>query len=103
LYKPERAPARTKGTIKAGNQAPIALQDANTNEISLALFALAREAGVTVGRGGSYDALKDLYTVVGKSVATGKAQDFTVQGQEVADVIMIARMFNGGVLERVAG
>lgn len=98
LYKPERAPARKKGVI--GRYAPIGLTNANPTEIRLALFALASEAGVVVGRGAEYDPLRDRYKVVGKSKATGKAQDFTIEGAEVATAIMWARALNGGRLEK---
>ena len=94
LYKPERKPARAKGVI--GRNAPIALPDASRTEIATALFALAQQCGVIVGRGADYDALKDVYTVLGKSRETGRAQDFSIQGQAVADVIVMARLLNGG-------
>lgn len=107
LYKPERRPARTKGVLD--KQAPIGLPNANKNEIALALFALAQQAGVAIGRGGSYDALRDEYTLTGKvldggidakGIKTGRVQDIKVQGAEVASVIKVARMMNGGRLVR---
>jgi hypothetical protein len=101
MYKKERAPARTKGILR-GETAPAALPDANSGEVALALFALADEAGVIVGRAGSYDNYKDEYTVIGKSKTTGKAQDFIIHGREVADVIVLARFCNGGPLVRAA-
>lgn len=104
LYKPERKPARTKGVLgKHGlyKLAPVSCPDANGGEVAKALYAVAREAGVIVGRGSGYDALRDEYSVVGKSLATGKAQDFTIAGAEIAVCIKLARMMNGG--EMVAG
>lgn len=94
LYKRERSPARTKGVI--GKEAPISLPDASRTEITTALYALCQEAGVVIGMGAEYDWLKDSYTVIGKSKATGKAQEITVQGAEVGNVITLARMLNGG-------
>ena len=98
LYKPERAPARKKGILY--KMAPIALLDANKEEVAMALFALAKMAGVTVGQGSGYDPLRDEYKVVGKSRATGKAQDFTIRGEEVATTIVLARQLNGGKMEQ---
>ena len=98
-YKRPRAPARKKGILR-NERAPAALPDANSGEVALALYALSEEAGVIVGRAVGYDAHKDEYTVAGKSKATGKAQDFIVQGLEVADLIVLARWVNGGKLER---
>lgn len=94
LYKPERAPARFKGVLE--KQAPVGCPDASKFEIAAALYAICDQAGVTVGRGGSYETLKDVYTVVGKSKATGKAQDVKVQGLEVASTIKLFRSLNGG-------
>jgi hypothetical protein len=101
LYKPERKPARRKGVLKGlpnglYKLAPIGLPDADAGEVAKALFSLSREAGVIVGQGSGYDPLRDQYAVTGKSLATGKAQDFTVEGAEVAAVIRMARMLNGG-------
>jgi hypothetical protein len=101
LYKAERRPARMRGVIKKGGMSPVAMPSANLDEITLALSHLCREAGVRVGRAGSYDPLKDVYTVVGKSLHTGKAQDFTIEGAEVAQTIAIMRMMNGGPLLRL--
>lgn len=98
-YKKQRAPARKKGAL-GSEGAPVGLRDANTTEVALALFALADEAGVIIGRAGGYDGHKDEYTVVGKSKATGKAQDFVIQGREVVDLIVLTRFLNGGKLER---
>lgn len=99
LYKPERRPARKTGVLH--DQAPSGLPDANANEIALALFALAKEANVIIGRGGDYDRIKDVYTVVGKSLETGKAQDVQIAGAEIATLIMAARSLNGGPLVRM--
>jgi hypothetical protein len=99
LYKPDRAPARKRGVLY--DKAPIGLVDARETEVAKALFALAREAGVDVGQGSGYDSLRDEYSVVGKSRATGKAQDFKIQGAEVASLIIFARQLNGNrVLDR---
>lgn len=106
LYKPERRPARRKGVLE--RQAPIACPDANRTEIAMALATLCRMSGVVVGQGGTYDALKDEYTVIGKvldgskdtaGIPTGKAQDVTVKGLEVARLIKLVRRMNGGKLE----
>jgi len=102
LYKPERRPARDHGVLAgvgAYPLAPVALPDANAGEVAKAIFALARESGVIVGRGSGYDAIKDEYTVIGKSRVTGRAQDFKVSGSSVADVIVLARMLNGGPMK----
>lgn len=98
LYKRERPPARTKGTLRFNRQAPVGLPTANNTEIALALHALCDQAGVVIGRGGTYDNLKDEYTIIGKSKFTGKAQDFYVKGDEVAKVIALLRMCEGGEL-----
>lgn len=94
LYKPERAPARKKGVI--GKFAPISLPDASQIEVAMAVYSLCKEAGIKVGQGADYDPLKDVYTVIGKSYTTGKAQEATVQGVEVGDLINLFRMLNGG-------
>lgn len=107
LYKPERRPARKKGILD--KQAPISCPDASKGEIAMALFALCHEAKVIVGQGGEYDSLRDEYTVVGKlldgsvdpdGMPTGKVQDVKIQGAEVGAVIKLARMMNGGRLQR---
>lgn len=97
MARGDRAPARTKGTLY--NKAPIAMLDATINEIATAIFSLAIEAGVAVGRGCGYDSLKDEYTVMGKSLTTGRIQDFKVAGESVAALIGLSRMLNGGKLE----
>lgn len=105
LYKPERAPARKKGVIGKHQKialyklAPVGCPDANEGEVAKALFAIAREAGVIVGQGSGYDALRDEYSVIGKSLETGKAQDFTIAGFEVAVCIKLGRMMNGGKMQ----
>jgi len=105
LYKRPRPPARDKGIfeglIRNGicKLAPIGCPDANAGEVSKAIFSIAWEAGVKVGRGSGYESLKDEYTVIGKSRATGKARDFRVKGEEVAALIRLARVLNGGKLE----
>ncbi len=105
LYKRPRPPARDKGVLSAIKNglyelAPVALPDANEGEVSKAIFALALQADVLVGRGSGYDGLKDEYTVIGKSRTTGKAQDFKIKGEVVAELIRVARLFNGGKMTR---
>lgn len=112
LYKKERAPARDKGVFKNDvktvvknglcNTAPLACPDANHGEVVKAIYSLAYMGGVEVGRGVGYDPLKDEYTAIGKSRTTGKAQDFTIKGEVVAEVIRVARMLNGGKMEKKA-
>ncbi len=94
LYKPERKPARRRGALY--ELAPVGCPDASPGEVAKAVFALAKEANAAIGQGSGYDPLRDEYTVIGKSLETGKAQDFKVQGEEVASVIRLARMLNGG-------
>lgn len=94
LYKPERRPARKRGVLE--KDAPLSVPDASRFEIASAIFAIAKEAGVKVGRGSGYDPLRDEYTVIGKSTATGKAQDFKIAGSEVANAIVLFRYLNGG-------
>jgi hypothetical protein len=106
LYKPERRPARKRGVLD--KQAPVSCPDATKTEIALALFAIAKEAGVIIGQGGSYDPLRDEYVCVGKvldggsldGVYTGRVQDVTIHGAEVGAVIMFCRQVNGGPLLR---
>jgi hypothetical protein len=93
FYRAERKPARKKGVL--GAQSPVACLDANHHEIAMALYAICESADVRIGRGGDYDALKDEYTIVGKSKITGKAQDFTVPGMAVAALIHELRAWNG--------
>lgn len=109
LYKPERRPARKHGVFgkaleyanakfkpKVDPFAPVGLPDASAGEVRKALFAMCQSAGVVVGQGSGYEALRDEYHVIGKSMATGKAQDFKIAGAEVAELIRVARMLNGG-------
>lgn len=96
LYKPERKPARKKGVFKVGKNAPVALPDATPGEIAMAVYAISIQAGVEVGRGTGYDGLKDEYSVVGKSKATGRVQEFKLKGEEVATAIRLFRLLNGG-------
>lgn len=96
LYKKERAPARKKSILYLNKSAPVSFQDASPIEIAMAITTLCQQAGVIVGRTGEYDPLRDLYTVIGKSRMTGKAQEFTVVGDEVGALIRLARMLNGG-------
>ena len=103
LYKPERKPARKKGVLHVPEMvlAPVGCADARATEIKTAVYSIARLAGFDVGQGSGYDALRDEYTVIGKSRATGKAQDVVIQGAEVAAAIRLARMLNCGPLGRV--
>lgn len=94
LYRPERAKARKKGVLH--NQAPVACPDAGAFEIAAAIVAVADSADVIVGQGGEYNAIRDEYTIVGKSKRTGKAQDFKISGYDVAQVIELGRVMNGG-------
>jgi|WetSurMetagenome_2_1015567.scaffolds.fasta_scaffold10214_4 hypothetical protein len=102
LYKRPRPPARDKGVFEnlvrnsVCKSAPNGCLDANAGEVVRAIYAICIEAGVDVGRGCGYDALKDEYTVVGKSRHTGKAQDFKVKGFDVAELIHLCRRLNGG-------
>ncbi len=103
LYKPERKAARTKGALgkgALGKNAPLSCLDANTYEVASALYAICEEAGVVVGRAAGYDALRDEYTVTGKSKATGKAQEFVVQGEVVGALIGFGRQVHGGKFEK---
>lgn len=99
LYKPERKPARKRGVLHNKN-APVALPDASGDEIAMALFALCEEAKVRIGRAEGYDSLRDEYTVVGKSMVTGVAQDWKVKGFEVALLIGFLRQLNGGRFDK---
>jgi hypothetical protein len=85
------------------DHAPIGLPDANSGEVLKAIVAIMKQAKSIPGRALGYDQLKDIYYVIGKSMTTGKAQDFTIQGDEVATVIKLARMMAGGRLDFVAG
>lgn len=96
LYKPERKPARTKGVLALYDCAPVMLPNASVSEVKSALFALCRDGGFIIGRALDYDPLKDEYTVIAKSLRTGKVQDVEVKGVMVADVIRVARRLNGG-------
>jgi hypothetical protein len=98
LCKPERKPARKKGVLE--KHAPIGCLSANKAEIALAVYSLCEDAGYVVGRGGDYDPLRDQYTVVGKHKETGKVQDITVEGAEVATLIKLVRRLNGGRLQK---
>lgn len=59
----------------------------------MAIAAICRQARMQVGRGGDYDRLKDIYTVVGK--VNGKAQDLKIEGVAVAALIGQLRHWNG--------
>jgi hypothetical protein len=96
LFKPDRKPARKKGSLEAA--APLSCLDANRFEITAALYSICDAAGMVVGRAGDYDSLRDTYTVIAKSKSTGKAQELTVQGEEVGFMIGIVRQMNGGPL-----
>ena len=62
----------------------------------MALYSIALEAKIQIGRAAGYDNLRDEYAVIGKSMVTKKAQDITIKGDEVAVVIELFRMANGG-------
>jgi hypothetical protein len=100
LYKPERKPARTKGTI--GKLAPISCLDASPFEVTAAVSSIAWLAGVQVGRGLGYDSLTDKYTVLGKSRKTGKVQDFEVSGTDVGALIAMTRIAAGEKMNRAS-
>jgi hypothetical protein len=93
LYKPELPPARIKGTI--GQMAPIALPDASTHEVTMAIYSFGEAIGVTVGRGLEYDQIKDEYLALGKSAKTGLARDFKVSGATIAELILRVRKMSG--------
>lgn len=101
LYKPERKrklgskllDVRKRGVLKLEDQAPVGCPDANHYEIAMALSSLCAAGGITVGRGGSYDAVKDEYTVIG--TIAGKAQDLKIEGVAVAALIWQLRDWNG--------
>lgn len=86
LYKPERKPARAKGGL-TDKDTPISLPNATRREVVMALTVLCKKVRVVPGRGVGYEPLRDEYKVIGKSMVTGKAQDFTVRGVDVADLI----------------
>lgn len=98
FYKRERSPRRKRGVLY--ELAPIGCPDANAGEVAKALYSLAKEAGVLVGQSSGYDNLRDEYYVIGKSRDTGKAQDFMIAGAEVSALIHLARMLNGGRMDR---
>lgn len=98
LYRPERAPARKKGVLH--KQAPIGCPNATPTEIAMALFSIGEQAHMIPGRGGTYDSLKDQYTLVGKvldggkdsdGTPTGKVQDIVIEGADVAFLIRFMR------------
>lgn len=102
MARGKRAPARKRGVLYG--KAPLAMADATGGEVVMAIASLALDAGVVVGRGWGYDSLRDEYTVLGKSKATGKAQDFKIAGEAVASVIAMARILNGGkFINRIMG
>ena len=92
MYRAERPAARKKGVL-GHDQAPVACPDASPKEIAMALASLCGAARFKVGRGGEYDRLKDVYTVVGSG--GGKAQDIKIEGVAVAAVIGYLRDLNG--------
>ena len=91
LYKPERKPKRFRGVLE--KQAPVGCPDASHYEIAMALASICKAANMQIGRGGDYDAIKDLYVVVGK--IDGKAQDMKIEGVAVAALINQLRLWNG--------
>lgn len=109
MYRPERAPARRKGVLN--KQAPVSCPDACPEEIAMALFSIGEAAHMIPGQGGTYDALKDRYTLVGKvldggvdaaGIPTGKVQDLEIEGSAVAALIWTLRGWNGGRYENGA-
>jgi hypothetical protein len=104
-YKKPRRPATDKGVFESKFRndicalAPIGCIDANSGEVTKALAVLAYQSGVIPGRGCGYEPLKDQYTIIGKSIKSGKAQDFRVEGETVAELIHVARALNGGKME----
>jgi hypothetical protein len=90
-YKPERKPRRKRGVLQ--EQAPVGCPDASHYEIGMALASICKAANMKVGRGGDYDPIKDLYTIVGS--IDGKAQDLKVEGVAVAALINQLRVWNG--------
>jgi hypothetical protein len=44
--------------------------------------------------------MANTYHVIGKSLTTGKAQDFKVEGEVVAHLISLARVANGGKFDK---
>jgi hypothetical protein len=98
IYKPDRKAARKKGVLETN--APAAMLDASNAEVAMAIYAICEEAGVIIGRAEGYNALRDEYTVVGKSKETGRAQDWKVKGFEVALLIGFLRQLNGGKFDR---
>ncbi len=100
-YKPERAPARMKGSI--GECSPISCPDATKSEVLMALSAVALDAGVAIGRGGDYDKICDKYTVIGKSLVGGKACDIKIDGGTVGEVILACRMMRLGQMDPITG
>jgi hypothetical protein len=109
MYRPERAPARKLGVLN--RQAPIACPDATPEEIAMALFSIGEQAHMIPGQGGTYDSLKDLYTLIGKAldggfdaagVPTGRVQEIQIEGSAVAALIWTLRGWNGGRYEKGA-
>lgn len=98
LYKPERAPARKRGVLH--DRAPVGCPNANNYEIAMAIASLCEASHVVPGRGLGYDPIADKYTIAGKSKATGKAQDFEIEGHAVALLINQLRVWNGGKFDK---
>ena len=95
-YKGERKAARKRGVLH--EQSPVGCPDASTYEIAMALASICKAAGMKIGRGGDYDSIKDLYTVVGN--IDGKAQDLKIEGVAVAALINELRFWNGGRFDK---
>lgn len=98
LYKPERAPARTKGVIAIEHQAPVGCPDANHAEIAMALASICKAGNMVAARGGQYDPIRDEYTIIG--TISGKAQDIKIEGVAVAVLINQLRVWNGGAFDK---
>ena len=96
LYKRERAAARKKGILR-DIPGPMGCLDATPKEVATAISALCQGADVKIGRTGEYCRTTDTYTLVGKDLRTGKAQDFKLAGELVAVLIQWARSYNLGM------
>lgn len=107
LYKRPRPPARKFGEIR--NFAPlVGLENAHPTEIGMALTSVGRSrkdangnpVPVVFGRALGYDPIRNIYSCTGKALNTGKAQDFTVEGEVVAYLIAMARDIQGGIFDK---
>ncbi len=97
LYKPERAPARVRGSASLIGSTELRI---SKDEARLAIFALCCEAGLIVGRGLSYDKRADEFVVLAKDRESGKVVEARLAGERIAGLVAAARILNGGRLER---